>query len=289
MKWIGLVLLLAAVGCHGQKGSVNTVPANADKEFVGFDRNEYPGDDRLAELHRHFAFSGYWLNVPPGAKSNPWAGKRKALRDAGFGFLVLWNGRLEAEIGAATVTPEAFGRKDAAAALAAARAEGFPTGTVIFLDQEEGGRLTDAQAAYFFGWTETVAASGYRPGSYLSGQVSPDGNGPDGKPAFITTAQDVRARVKASRGKLHDVMLWVYEDGCPPSPGCTLAAPKLKDSGIGGVADAMAWQYAQSPRRPATKACAATYGADGLCYAGATTDLFVDLNVARSADPSSGR
>ncbi len=52
----------------------------------------------------------------------------------------------------------------------------------------------------------------------------------------------------------------------------------------------MVWQYSQSPRRPElTKSCAKTYAKDNLCYAGVTTDLFLDLDVAGSADPSHGR
>ena len=254
-------------------------------DYVGFDRNGYPGDARLAELHRHFAFVGYWLNNPPGERSNSWAGKRKAVVDAGFGFLLLWNGRLDAEIKRAKVTPDALGRKDAADAIAAARREGFPDRAILFLDQEEGGRLLPEQAAYFFAWTEAVAASAYRPGAYLSGQASDDGTGPDGKPATVTTAEDVREQVAAR--KLHPVVFWVAQDTCPPAPGCTIMPPKLKES---GTADAMVWQYAQSPRRPElTRSCAKTYAADGMCYAGVSKDMFLDLDVAASADPSGGR
>ena len=263
------------------------VPGN----FVGFDRNDYPGDDRLAELHKSFSYAGFWLTPPPGETANTWAGKRQAVLDAGFGFLVLGNGRLEKQIAKAAVTPDALGKLDGAAAVVAAKLEGFPRGTVIFLDQEEGGRLTDLQAAYFFGWTEAVGASVYQPGAYLSGQQVPDGTGEDGKVIYTTTAADVRERIAEAGkhgAKLKPVALWVYEDACPPAPGCLVAgAPKLDESGTLGT---VAWQYAQSPRRPAvTKSCAATYGTDGLCYGGATKDIFVDLNVASSADPSKGR
>ena len=253
--------------------------------YVGFDRNLYPGDERLAELRRSFAFAGFWLTPPPGETKNSWAGKRAALRDAGFGFLVLANGRLDREIKRSRLKPDALGRQDAAAAVAAAQREGFPENTLIFLDQEEGGRLLPEQAAYFFAWTEAVAGSKYRAGAYLSGQPSPDGTGPDEKPLTITTAQDVREHIAADH--LHPVVFWVQQDACPPAPGCTLAAPALADS---GTADAMVWQYAQTPRRPElTRACAATYAPDGSCLAGATKDLFVDLNVADSPDPSGGR
>ena len=37
--------------------------------YLGFDANDYPGDDALPGLRRTFTFSGYWLNAPPGAKS----------------------------------------------------------------------------------------------------------------------------------------------------------------------------------------------------------------------------
>ncbi len=257
-------------------------------EFVGFDRNDYPGDSRLAELHRHFAFAGFWLNNPPGASTDSWAGKRQKLRDAGFGFLALWNGRLDAEILRAQksgTTPTSLGQRDASAAIEAARREGFPAGTILFLDQEQGGRLLPEQAGYFFAWTEQVGASAYHPGAYLSGQSSPDGTGPDGAKLTITTAQDVREQIAARH--LHPVIFWVAQDACPPAPGCTVPAPRLKES---GTADAAVWQYAQSPRRPdLTRSCAPTYAADGNCYGGASKDLSVDLNVARSSDPSHGR
>ena len=257
-------------------------------EFVGFDRNDYPGDGRLAELHQHFAFAGYWLNNPPGASANTWAGKRQKLRDAGFGFLVLWNGRLDAEIlraEKAGTTPASLGQRDAAAAVEAARREGFSAKTILFLDQEEGGRLLPEQAAYFFGWTEQVGTSAYKPGSYLSGQPSPDGTGPGGTKLTITTAEDVRQQIAVRH--LHPVVFWVVQDACPPAPGCVVRAPQLKNS---GTADALVWQYAQSPRRPdLTRSCAATYSADGNCYGGTSKDLILDLNVARVADPSHGR
>ena len=253
--------------------------------YVGFDRNVYPGDDRLDELRQHFAFASYWLTVPPGERANSWLGKRKLLVDHGFGFLILANGKLDAEIKHAKVSASRLGAQDATEAIASAKQEGFPEHTIIFLDQEEGGRLLPEQTAYFFGWTEAVAASAYRPGAYLSGQKDSDGRGPDGKPLFITTAQDVRENI--ARQHLHDVALWVYDDTCPPAPGCTLSPPPLTRS---GTLDAVVWQYAQSPRRPElTRSCAKTYAVDGNCYAGISKDLFLDLNVAALPDPSHGR
>jgi hypothetical protein len=276
---------LEAAAHHGADAVFKPSGKTAAGEYVGFDRNLYPGDQRLAELHKSFAYAGFWLNDPPGETSNSWAGKRMLLRRAGFGFLVLANGRLDAEINRSKLKPAALGIQDAVSAVASAKQEGFPANTLIFLDQEEGGRLLPEQAEYFFAWTEAVSDSEFRAGAYLSGQASPDGTGLDGRPLMVTTAEDVRQHIAAEH--LHPVVFWVQQDACPPAPGCTLAAPLLKDS---GTEDAPVWQYSQTPRRPElTRACAATYAQDGSCYAGATRDLFVDLNVAASPDPSAGR
>jgi hypothetical protein len=302
-----LFAALALTACDERSSTVsaaNSMPAPAaisapamppsdpkhHDSFAGFDRNDYPGDSRLAELRKHFAFTGFWLNNPPGEQTNTWSGHRAQLVQAGFGFVVLWNGRLDAEIRHAKLPAAALGKQDAQDAIAAAQREGFPPGTILFLDQEEGGRLLPEQSAYFFGFTEALAASPYRAGSYLSGQPSDDGPGTDGKRIMVTTAQDVRETVAAKH--YHPVALWVAQDACPPAPGCTVSPDAVaqlrpRDS---GTLDAVVWQYAQSPQRPElTRSCAKTYAKDGNCYAGLTPDLFFDLNLASSPDPSHGR
>src|SRR5208283_3406428 len=108
--------------------------------YLGMDRNDYPGDATMAALRKTFAFTGYWLNNPPGATSNTWQGKRKAIEAMGYGFLLLFNGReyqqLKASGNAAQV-----GSRDATAALKSAARDGFPKGAILFLDQEQGGRM----------------------------------------------------------------------------------------------------------------------------------------------------
>ena len=251
--------------------------------YVGFDRNEYPGDGTMAGMKKQFAFVGYWLTVPPGAMFNQWVGKRELLKQQGWGFLLLANGRFEAEIKKAQkagTAPADLGRKDAAVAVAAAKSEGFPKRAIVFLDQEEGGRLTDVQAAYLLAWTEAVAASDYRPGVYASGQKTQDDPG-----VWIDTVEDIRDRVK--KGGLHEVAIFDAQDQCGPAPGCTLKAKPLAEA---GEPDVIAWQYSQSPRRPEiTKSCAKTYASDGNCYAAGFPKVFLDMDVARSGDPSEGR
>lgn len=269
-------ILLATTG----RSNAQIAATPVSPGYVGFDRNDYPGDSVLPVLRKTFSFTGYWLTNPPGEHKNGWAGKRDILLRQGFGFLVLTNGKFDKQIKTSGLKPEVLGRRDAAVAVAAATQEHFPPHTILFLDQEEGGRLLPEQMAYLLAWTEAVANSGYRPGVYASGQPVDDGPG-----VTITTAQDIRQHVAAQH--LHEIAMWVYQDACPPAPGCTVQPPRLSGSGTPG---AIVWQYAQSPRRPEiTASCAKTYAPDGDCYAGAPKGLSLDLNVSLSPDPSQGR
>jgi len=282
---LAALLLLAAIACAQQSSpaAANPTPWATTQNPIGFDSNNYPGDAALPALRRHFVFAGYWLTNPPGEHNNSWLGKRDALLRNGFGFLVLANGKTDAEIARAKRTgtpPAALGAKDAAAAVAAAQREHFPTHTILFLDQEEGGRLNANQSAYLLAWTEAVAHSNYLPGVYASGRPVDDSPG-----KTITTIQDVREQVAAKH--LHEIAFWVYQDACPPANGCTLQPPPLSASGTPDVA---AWQYAQSPqRKEITAACSKTYAADGNCYSPDLPNFTLDLSVASSSDPSHGR
>jgi hypothetical protein len=249
----------------------------AQKTYLGFDRNDYPGDENLPALRRTFSFAGYWLNVPPRAASNSWVGKRKVIKAAGFGFLILFNGRLDAELKKGDAT--ALGRSDAEAALAAARREGFPKRTVIFLDQEEGGRMLPEQKAYIYAWVDSVSAGGYRAGIYCSGIAASEA------PATVITAEDIRQNAGSRK-----ILYWVANNACPPSPGCTFPrnAPRPAASGI-PFADI--WQYAQSPSRKDFAGKCSGHAADGECYAPGLAEkrVHVDVNSADSEDPSRGR
>ncbi len=249
--------------------------AFAQRSYIGFDKNGYPGDDLLPALHRTFAFAGYWLNNPPGLNNNPWAGKRSVVQAAGFGFLVLFNGRLDAQLKGGDAAQ--LGRQDAARAIEAAKREGFPDGAIVFLDQEEGGALLAEQADYMGAWIATLDHSAYKAGVYCSGITVPSGS------KTISTAQDIETRFPHAK-------LWVWDDRCPPGPGCSVPEKGFDPK---NNARALVWQYAQSPRRPEdTAACRQTYAADGRCYAPGlpqSEQTYVDLNVSRSADPSHGR
>lgn len=282
------LLVAASAACAAQRGA---------GPYLGFDRNDYPGDAALPVLRRTFRYTSYWLNNPPGESLNSWTGKRAILKRNGFGFLLLFNGRTDAQLkgqDTAELDAAAAGAADGRAAVAAAVREGFAPDARLFLDQEEGGRLLPEQAAYLLAWIRAVQATGARAGVYCSGIPVPDGT------KTITTAQDIVERLSSapqistkSKNAESRVALWIAQDQCPPSPGCTMAAPPLGAVGsirATGPAFLAVWQYAQSPRRAEFSAsCPRNQAPDGNCYApGLPHDAnsFIDLDVTSSPDPS---
>jgi len=255
-------------------------PFAPSQSYLGFDLNTYPGDAALSVLRKTFSFGGYWLNAPPGTKQNTWVGKRQRMLSEKFGFLILFNGPQSGELKSPTQAVSR-GTADAASAISMAKKEGFPPGAIIFLDIEEGGRLPPKYHAYLRTWVDVLARAGYRAGVYCSGMPVKEGQG-----VTITTAADIRNN-RAKR----DLAYFIYNDACPPSPGCVVPNNPLPPS-ASGIPYAAVWQFAQSPRRKEfTAHCAATYNSDGNCYAHGDTAhaWFLDLNSATSPDPSSGR
>jgi Domain of unknown function (DUF1906) len=273
-----LRLWLPILVCTTLSFSPRATAADSHPSYLGFDRNEYPGDDNLKALRKTFAFAGYWLSDPPGSKTNTWIGKRSKVEAAGFGFLVLFNGRLYRDL---KVNAAALGKSDGDAAIAAARRERFPWQTIIFLDQEQGGRLLPEQKAYLFAWIDEVSKAGFRAGVYCSGIAAREDGG-----GSVVTTEDVKTNAGGRK-----ITYWVTNDACPPSPGCivNVRPPSPTASGI-DFADV--WQFAQSPRRKDVAGGCGAYDKDGSCYPSSTAAaerLYVDLDTASSADPSHGR
>jgi hypothetical protein len=210
--------------------------------------------------------------------SNSWVGHRAAVESEGFGFLLLFNGRLYAQL-KTVANAKRLGQSDARAAAAAARREGFPRATIIFLDVEQGGRMLPEQKAYIYAWVDGVTAQGFRAGVYCSGQTSPDEQ-------HVVTALDIRESA-GSRA----IAFWAINDACPPAPGCTFPKnpPSPADSGVNF---AEVWQFAQSPQRKDRGGHCTNYSRDGNCYPPGTTaaqGMHIDLSSATSPDPSHGR
>jgi hypothetical protein len=271
---IAAVLILFSCGGSTQPTSQEQ---QAPRAYLGFDLNIFPGKDALPALRKTFSFSGYWLSPPPEGKTNNWLGQRELLRSQGFGFLLLYRGPLSRELKNEAAAAQR-GTLDARNAASVAKSEGFPAQAIIFLDIEEGGRLPAAYYAYLRAWASALTEAGYRSGAYCSG--IPIKEEPGGT---ITTADDIRAHAPSA-----DFAYFIFNDVCPPSPGCTY--PQNPPSpAAGGIPYASVWQYAQTPRRKEfTAHCPPGYHTDGNCYAPGDTAhaWFLDVDTATSSDPS---
>jgi hypothetical protein len=200
------------------------------------------------------------------------------MRSEGFGFVLLFAGPSSGQL-----RDQPYTRKrvadDTQAAAAAARREGFPSGSVIFLDIEEGGRLPSTYAIYLKAWASELEQLGFRAGVYCSAIPIDEGEG-----LRLITSDFIREQIKPT-----ELVYWVYNDACPPSPGC-LAPRQAPAPSKSGVSYAQVWQFVRSPRNRQTTRHCRGYAKDGNCYAPLDNAhrFHLDVNSATSADPSGG-
>lgn len=219
--------------------------------YYGFDISIYPGDSQMSAFWRStpFWYTGFYLAPSPSHSfDSSWMDKRTYLKTMGYGFLVIYAGRQENWSNLTT----AQGQTDADQAISLAQQAGFPNGTYIFLDIENGGDLTAAFLNYISGWVNRVNASTspYWSGIYCS---------------FWRTADQIRNHLSGATLKF-----WCYNINVPPSPGANFPTTAPDPTGC-GVSFASAWQFVVDT--PKT-------------YNGVT--LTIDVNTATSQNPSSG-
>jgi hypothetical protein len=179
--------------------------------YLGFDTSNYPGDAAMLAWRRNAGYDwvGYYLPAPC-HKDESWTGKRDTLEAMGWGLAVVYvgqqtwgktpraGGRTTRGATCATnlISPER-GRVDAEDAIARTAAEGFPTGTAIFLDIEHMNAVPNAMREYYTAWTERVLEDGrFRPAYY----------------AHNANAQTIYADVRAvldRRGIESDPPFWI--------------------------------------------------------------------------------
>lgn len=179
-------LALVLAGCAAGAPTASA-PAVAGVH-PGFDTWVYPGDELLTAWREAspYRWIGYYLTSPC-HREESWQGRRAALERMGWGTAVLYVGQQAFEDdpienpGADSIlcsrtllTPEQ-GRTDARDAIARARAEGFPAGTVVFLDVERMEAVPPEMHAYVGAWVAEITADGsYRPGIYAHRRNAPD-------------------------------------------------------------------------------------------------------------------
>lgn len=147
----------------------------------GFDMSRYPGAEPLARWKSAapYEWVGYYLAAPCHRDAS-WMGRRAELSSAGWGTAILYVGQQAFENDTTPPDPSApilcsrtllnaqTGRSDAVDAATKSAAEGFATGSVIFLDVEQMRRMPPEMAAYFTAWTDEILRDGrFVPGSYV--------------------------------------------------------------------------------------------------------------------------
>ena len=118
---------------------------------------------------------GFYLPAPC-HRDDSWSGKRDTLLSMGWGLAVVyvgqqvWNTSKKSRPGSNCSTKFVSGGRgttEAFDAISRVIAEGFPHGTVIFLDIERMNHVTPAMKDYYKSWTRTVLLDGrYRAGYY---------------------------------------------------------------------------------------------------------------------------
>lgn len=179
----------AAAAVTGQRAPM--ADAAERGSFLGFDTYTYPGDDKMRTWRNApnapYRWVGYYLPSAVCYKGSSWSGKRATLTDMGWGLAVVyvgqqtWNRPLRSLTAAQEAAQRAKGVRcnadfidapegaaDAQEAITKTRAEGFPRGTVIFLDIERMETVPVRMRDYYRAWVATVLRDGsFRPGIYV--------------------------------------------------------------------------------------------------------------------------
>ena len=182
---LALAFLLAA--CADGGSIVGPVP-NDRPAHPGFDTSVYPGDAAMrawAAPSSPYEWVGYYLGAPCHGNTS-WLGHRAFVGALGWGTAVLyvgqqtWEGLPTAQMAppqtaraaqsatcSRTMLSGAQGTIEGSDAAAKTANEGFPAGTVIFLDIEYMTTITQPMRDYYRSWVAQLLADGrYLPGIY---------------------------------------------------------------------------------------------------------------------------
>jgi hypothetical protein len=191
---------------------------------AGFDVSGYPGDNAVDWLraHTNLRWCGFYLAPAPSHPNTSWMAKRARLVATGWGIAPIYVGQQTIPPGSRNSSgPQ--GKLDGADAASLATRAGFPAGTCIFLDLENGKPFPAAQKAYVAAWCAEVSNQHFAPGVYCS----------------HTFAIDVHSAAPAAR-------LWVFKVSTTTAhqvPGPTYPDSHPSGSGYSG---AFAWQLGQN-------------------------------------------
>src|SRR4051812_22273324 len=156
-----------------------------NEKYLGFDTNIYPGD-RTMKIWADdgtYDWVGFYLPAPC-HKDDSWSGKRDTLLDMGWGLAVVyvgqqvWSTAKKPKKGATCANAfrnASRGVLEGHDAIGRVISEGFPHGTVIFLDIERMDKIPESMKAYYKAGTKAVGQDGrYRVGFYTHADTAPE-------------------------------------------------------------------------------------------------------------------
>jgi hypothetical protein len=213
----------AAAAVTGQAAPLANMAAKG--RFVGFDTHTYPGTAVMEAWKKTpgspYSWVGYYLPSPCHADKS-WTGKRDTLIAMGWGLAAVYVGQQAWGKTPRNLTPEQRdalrartpcsadllsadeGTRDGADAVQVARAEGFPSGAVIFLDIERMETIPSAMQDYYRAWTAKLLSDGtYKPGFYAH-QHNAQQIFSDVHPQFLAAGDTTTPRFWIAGGKGFD-------------------------------------------------------------------------------------
>jgi len=86
--WVASAVAMSVVFPQGVKVKAQVGLSGQPPAYLGFDRNDYPGEESLRLLRQTFSYTGFWLNHPPERKQTPGPGNGgcSSLLDSDFWF-----------------------------------------------------------------------------------------------------------------------------------------------------------------------------------------------------------
>jgi hypothetical protein len=137
--------------------------------FAGFDSSAYPGDAvmRWLRAKTNLVWCGYYFGKTPSHPGTSWMGKRALLKGLNWGIAPLYVGQQTIGPGSQH-TDGAHGAVDGKDAARFMSHEGFDSGSVVYLDLENGLPFPQKQKDYVKAWCGAVQQAGFTSGVYCS-------------------------------------------------------------------------------------------------------------------------
>jgi len=144
----------------------------APVSFPGFDVASYPGDAAMQDWKNNspYVWCGYYFVAPCHTTTfAPFSGKRATLVGQGWNVVAIYVGQQQADANVCgqNVLTAAQAAADGADAAGKAALDGFPNGSMIFLDVEPVDVVSDGLSTYVSGFSSALIADArYLPGVY---------------------------------------------------------------------------------------------------------------------------